>query len=80
MYDRARQAGRATLEPAITTKARHSNTRSRCASEWSDATERKRGQPMTCKGHALSTFARAVKTGNPNVVVAAVAELPKLSP
>jgi hypothetical protein len=34
---------------------------------------------MTSQGHAVSRFARAVKTGNPNIVVAAAAELPKLS-
>jgi hypothetical protein len=34
---------------------------------------------MTSQGHAVSRFARAVKTGNPNIVVAAAAELPGLS-
>lgn len=34
---------------------------------------------MTSQGHAVSRFARAVKTGNPNLVVAAAAELPRLS-
>ena len=34
---------------------------------------------MTSQGHAVSRFARAVKTGNPNIVVAAAAELPRLS-
>src|ERR1700751_2047805 len=34
---------------------------------------------MTSQGHAVSRFARAVKTGNPNIVVPAVAELPRLS-
>jgi hypothetical protein len=37
------------------------------------------GQPMTSQGHAVSRFARAVKTGNLNLVVAAAAELPRLS-
>jgi hypothetical protein len=47
--------------------------------QWGDAIERKRAQPMTSQGHAVSRFARAVKTGNPNIVVAAAAELPRLS-
>jgi hypothetical protein len=34
---------------------------------------------MTSQGHAVSRFARAVKTGNPNIVLAAAAELPRLS-
>jgi hypothetical protein len=34
---------------------------------------------MTSQGHAVSRFAMAVKTGNPNIVVAAAAELPRLS-
>jgi hypothetical protein len=34
---------------------------------------------MTSQGHAVSRFARAIKTGNPNIVVAAAAELPRLS-
>ena len=34
---------------------------------------------MISQGHAVSRFARAVKTGNPNTVVAAAAELPRLS-
>jgi hypothetical protein len=34
---------------------------------------------MTTQGHAVSRFAMAVKTGNPNIVVAAAAELPRLS-
>ena len=34
---------------------------------------------MTSQGHAVSRFARAVKTGNPNIVVAAAAELPRRS-
>jgi hypothetical protein len=34
---------------------------------------------MTSQGHAVTRFARAVKTGNPNIVVAAAAELPRLS-
>lgn len=44
-----------------------------------DATQRTYAQPMTSQGHAVSRFARAVKTGNPNIVVAAAAELPRLS-
>ena len=36
-------------------------------------------EPMTSQGHAVSRFARAVKTGNPNIVVAAAAELPRMS-
>jgi hypothetical protein len=34
---------------------------------------------MTSQGHAVSRFARAIKTGNPNIVVAAATELPRLS-
>jgi hypothetical protein len=34
---------------------------------------------MTSQGHAVSRFAMAVKTGNPNLVVAAAAELPRVS-
>lgn len=34
---------------------------------------------MTSQGHAVSRFARTVKTGNPNIVVAAASELPRLS-
>lgn len=34
---------------------------------------------MTSQGHAVSMFAMAVKTGSPNIVVAAAAELPRLS-
>ena len=34
---------------------------------------------MPSQGHAVSRFARALKTGNPNIVVAAAAELPRLS-
>ena len=34
---------------------------------------------MTSQAHAVSRFMRAVKTGNPNIVVAAAAELPRLS-
>jgi len=34
---------------------------------------------MTSQGHAVSRFARAIKTGNPNIVVPAAAELPRLS-
>jgi hypothetical protein len=34
---------------------------------------------MTSQGHAVSRFARAVKTRNPNIAVAAAAELPRLS-
>jgi hypothetical protein len=34
---------------------------------------------MTSQRDAVSRFARAVKTGNPNIVVAAAAELPRLS-
>ena len=55
------------------------NTRSLGASEWGDATKPTHPWPMTSQGHAVSRFARAVKTGNPNIVVAAAAELPKLS-
>jgi len=57
----------------------HANTRSLRASEWGDATEPPPVQPMTSQGHAVSRFARAIKTGNPNIVVAAAAELPRLS-
>ena len=49
------------------------------ASDWTRATARANSQPMTSQGHAVSRFARAVKTGNPNIVVAAAAELPRLS-
>src|SRR5947209_20387999 len=34
---------------------------------------------MTSQGHAVSRFARALKTGNPTIVVAAAVELPRLS-
>ena len=34
---------------------------------------------MTSQGRAVSSFARAVKTGSPNIVVAAAAELSRLS-
>ena len=34
---------------------------------------------MTSQGHAVSTFARTMKTGNPNRVIAAAPELPRLS-
>lgn len=37
------------------------------------------GRPMTSQGHAVSRFARAVKTGSPSIVAAAAAELPRLS-
>src|SRR5436305_9754930 len=33
--------------------------------------------PMTSQGSALARFERAVKTGNPNIVLAAAHELPK---
>jgi hypothetical protein len=60
-------------------RASYTNARSLRASGRRDATERMDAEPMTSQGHAVSRFARAVKTGNPNVVVAAAAELPRLS-